>query len=393
MKATRSMSAHFLMLLALAFAVCTVPRLAYAQGRLAASVQPYLDDHTIAGAVMLVANSKGVVATEVAGLADPFANVPMTADRLFNIASMTKTFTATAIMMLQDQGKLSVDDPVSKYIPEFAQQQVSVKADDGTVTRRAPASPLLIRQLLSHMSGFTNAQHWNQSLPIAEQAKVLAAEDMPFDPGAHYEYCNKNFLTAGRIIEVVSGKPYADFIRDYITKPLGMEETTFWPTARQLAKMVKPYRSLDHDPWFSPLGGRGYLFPYDPSASPIAPNPAGSLISCAADLSRFCRMLLNGGTLDGTRILSESAVKQMSARQTPIGPNMPPYGFGMALDGDSFGHGGAWSTDMRVYPKQGLAAIILMQNAGYLKGKDRGLMIKPFDEAVLKTYGKPVGGV
>lgn len=365
---------------------------------LVASIQPFLDDHTIAGAVMLVANKDRVLVEETVGEADPFQHVKMTPDCLFCIASMTKTFTATAVMILQDRGKLSVEDPVSKYLPEFASHQVAVTGADGTVTQRPLASPLLIRHLLSHMSGFTNAARYDERLPLDQQSQFLAAQPLPYDPVTHYEYCNKNFTILGRLIEVVGKKPYADFIRDNITRPLKMPNTTFWPNAEQFPHLVKAYASLDHDPWFRPMT----IFPFDPNGTPIVPNPAGSLVSCAADLSRFCRMLLRGGTLDGKRILSELAVRQMSSTQTDHvldknGEN--GYGFGLStsqfdhkepgvISPGAYGHGGAWSTDMHMYPQQNLIAIILMQNAGYLKGKDRNLMVDPFDQAVLKKYGK-----
>lgn len=371
--------------------------LAQSGGPLAASIQPFMDDHTIAGALLVVADKNGILDEETVGYADPFTKRPMTKDTLFCIASMTKTFTAVAVMMLQDQRKLSVDDPISKYLPEFASEQVGVTAADGTVTLRAPASPMLIRHLLSHMSGFTGKPNSDERSPLDHQSKELAAQALPFDPGTHYEYCNKNFAVLGRLIEVVSGKPYAQFIYDNITVPLGMTDSTFWPNAEQLGRLVKGYGSLDHDPWFTPRD----IFRFDPNGTPMVPWPWGSLVSSAADLTRYCRMFLNGGILDGKRILSESAVRQMTSTQTAhfIDKNGENgYGFGMStarldhnepgvISPGDFGHGGAWSTDMRVFPRQNLIAIILMQNAGYLKGKDRGLMINPFDQAVLKQYG------
>jgi len=366
-------------------------------GPLAPAVQPFLDDHTIAGAVLLVADPDRIIDVEVLGYADPFTRRPMTTDTIFRLASITKTFTAVAVMMLQDQGRLNVDEPIAKYLPEFKDQMVGGAAPDTTVAPRAPTHPLKIRELLAHLSGFTNKAPYNATLPLEQQARMLAAEPLPFNPGTHYEYCNKNFTVLGRLIEVVSGTPYAGFIQKNITEPLGLKDTTFWPTAAQLGRLVKAYGSIDHEPWFTPRE----IFKFDPSAPPMVPQPAASILSTAANLARYGRMLLNGGMLDGRRYLSESAVRQMSSTQTAHlvdknGENGYGLGFSTSrcvsndpavVSPGAFGHGGAWSTDLWIDPQQKRVLIILMQQAGYLPGKDRGMVIQPFRARAYKVFG------
>lgn len=372
-------------------------------GPLASAVQPFMDDHTIAGAVMLVATPDRILDVEVLGYADPFTRRPMTENAVFCQASITKTFTAVAVMMLQDQGKLNLDDPVAKYLPEFKDQMVAVQQPDQTDAQPTTSHPLLIRELLSHMSGFTNASRHDETLALEQQSKNLAAEPLPFDPGTHYEYCNKNFTVLGRLIEVVSGTSYAGFIKTNITDRLGMKDTIFWPTSEQLGRLVKAYGSIDHAPWFTARE----IFRFDPSASPTVPHPAGGILSTAADLARYGQMLLNGGVLDDRRYLSESAVRQMSSTQTghfldKNGEN--GYGFGFStsrfvsedptvVSPGAFGHGGAWSTDLWIDPQRKLVMIILMQQACYLSGKDRGLIIKPFRDRVYKVYAKRPEGL
>ena len=371
-------------------------------GPLALAVQPFMDDHTIAGAVMLVATSDRILDIEVLGYADPFTRQPMTENAVFRLASITKTFTAVSVTMLQDQGKLNVDDPVANYLPEFKAQRVGVDQPDGTVVQQTTSHPLLIRELLSHMSGFTNTPRHDETLALEQQSKNLAAEPLPFDPGTHYEYCNKNFTVLGRLIEVVSGTSYAGFIKTNITDPLGMKDTTFWPTSEQLGRLVEAYGSIDHEPWFTPRD----IFRFDPSSPPTVPHPAGGILSTATDLASYGQMLLNGGVLDGRRYLTESAVRQMSSTQTEHfvdknGEN--GYGFGFSttryvsqdrtvVSPGAFGHGGAWSTDLWIDPQRKLVMIILMQQAGYLPGKDRGLIIKPYRDRVYKVYAnRPEG--
>ena len=167
---------------------------------------------------------------------------------------------------------------------------------------------------------------------------------LDFDPDSKYKYANAGINTAGRIIEVVSGMLYEDFLDQRLFKPLGMKDTTFWPNEEQISRIAKSYKANKDksDIEETPVGQLKY-----PLNDRIGrqPMPAGGLFSTASDIGRFCQMILNGGELDGKRYLSEAAVKQMTSRQTPSGLK-ESYGFGWSANGASFGHGGAYSTNM-----------------------------------------------
>ena len=184
-------------------------------------MRKFVDDHQISGAVTLVQQQGQPVYLASVGMADLEHETPMTADTMFGIMSMTKPITATALMMLVDEGKLSVDDPVEKYIPAFA---------DAKTSSGEPVRGLTIRHLLTHTSGLTGDQGCNDSLEAT--ANELAARPFAFQPGEKWEY-GPSINVCGRIVEIVSGQPYEEFLRERIFEPLGMNDTTFHPTDEQ----------------------------------------------------------------------------------------------------------------------------------------------------------------
>src|SRR3954452_4538196 len=197
-------------------------------------MKSFIDKNEIAGAVTLVADKDGVVHLDAVGQADVAANKPMTPDTIFWIASMTKPITASSILMLQDEGKLSVDDPVARYVPEFA----TLKTPSGK-----PAN-LTLKHLLTHTSGLHEAP-----ADVARNAKMLAdlvpsylAQPTSFEPGSKWAYCQSGINTLGRIIEVASGKSYPEFVQMRFLDPLGMKDTTFYLSTEQLPRLAKSYK-------------------------------------------------------------------------------------------------------------------------------------------------------
>ena len=186
------------------------------------AMQEFIDKQEIAGAVTLIANRDKVVHLGTVGQADIAANKPMRADTMFWIASMTKPITATAVLMLQDEGKLSVDDPVSKYLPELA----DMKTADGKPAR------LTLRHLLTHTSGMAEAtQDESQaSQTLADLIPHYAAKPLAFEPGTKWQYCQSGINSLGRIVEVVSGQSFPEFLQKRLFEPLGMKDTTFYPS-------------------------------------------------------------------------------------------------------------------------------------------------------------------
>lgn len=332
---------------------------------IAAALQPFVDSHSLAGAVTLVADKDRVLSLEAVGYADVAAGKPMKTDALFWIASQSKSITATAFMMLVDEAKVKLDDPVEKYLPEFKGQWVTAERDNDHMLLRKPKHPITVREILSHTSGLPFASAMEQPtldlLPLRIAAKSYAMTPLLFEPGSKSQYSNAGINTAGRIIEVVSGMPYETFLDKRLFEPLGMKDTTFWPNEEQLTRLAKSYKPNEAKTGLqeTPIGQLKYPLS-DRSRQPM---PAGGLFSTASDVGRFCQMVLNGGTFEGKRYLSEDAVKQMTSKQT--GALKENYGLGWATGGGTFGHGGAHSTNMMIDPKRGLITVFMVQHAGF----------------------------
>ena len=347
--------------------VLSVPASAEAPASSAAALQPFVDKHELAGAVALVADKDKVRSVEAVGFADIAGKRAMKPDALFWIASQSKAMTASAVMMLVDEGKIALDDPVEKYLPEFRGQMVVAEKDNDHTLLRKPRHPITIREVLSHMSGlpFKSAieEPTLDGLPLAAAVRSYAMTPLQTEPGTHYQYSNAGINTAARILEVVSGMKYEDFMQRRLFGPLGMKDTTFWPTEKQGQRVAKSYRpdaaksnlvEIRIDQLIYPLTDRVHRFPM----------PAGGLFSTAQDTALFCRMLLNDGELNGRRYLSEAAFKELTKRQTPESVN-DSYGFGLAVGSDWFGHGGAFATNMEIRPAKGLVLIWMVQHSGF----------------------------
>jgi len=328
-----------------------------------AALKPFVENHALAGAVTLVADKDKVLAINAVGYLDVSAKVKMVVDAIFWIASMSKPITAAGLMMLVDEGKVNLDDPIEKYLPEF--KDVMVMEKDKTL--RKPASKITVRQLLTHTSGmpFSTAKERPtlDVLTLAEATKSYAETPLQSDPGTRVSYSNAGINTAGRIIEVVSGMPYEDFMDKRLFIPLGMKDTTFWPNETQLKRLAKAYRPTKDKTDLEEIQINQLKYPLNDRKR--QPMPAGGLFSTAKDVGLFCQMLLNNGEFQGKRYLSESAVKQMQIRQT--GDKVKESrGLGFELRGDTaYGHGGALSTNMHIDTKQGMVTVWLVQHAGF----------------------------
>ena len=352
----------------------------------AAVLQPLVDSHSLAGAVTLVADKDKVLDLDAIGFADVDAKRPMRTDSLFWIASQSKPITATALMILVDEGKVKLDDPVSKYLPEFGDIWVATERDNDHMVLKRPRHPINVREILSHTSGLPFASRVeNPTLdgrPLREAVVSYAMTPLQSEPGAKYQYSNAGINSAGRIIEVVSGMPYEKFLDERLFGPLGMKDTTFWPNAEQLTRIAEAYKPNASKDGLEKTTISQLTYPLDgPNRYPM---PAGGLFSTASDVGRFCRMLLNGGTLDGKRYLSEDAVNQMATKQT--GDEVKDqYGLGWAVGGDGFGHGGALATDMAIDRKRGLVTVYLIQAAGFPGEGGQG--VGRFKNAAMERFG------
>jgi CubicO group peptidase (beta-lactamase class C family) len=201
------------------------------------------------------------------------------------------------------------------------------------------------------------------------------------NPGEKYQYSNAGINTAGRIIEVVSGMPYEEFLDKRLFGPLGMKDTTFWPSEEQLRRLAKSYRPNADKTGLQETPISQLQYPLNDRKR--QPMPAGGLFSTAADVGRFCQMVLGGGVFEGKRILSEEAVSQMTSKQT--GKLKDNYGLGWSTGG-TFGHGGAHATNMTIDPKRGLITVWMIQATGGFPG-DGGKAQGVFQEAARERFG------
>jgi CubicO group peptidase (beta-lactamase class C family) len=356
-----------------------------------------VETHILPGVVTLVADKDRVLGVETVGDADIATKKPMRPDTVFWIASMTKPITGVALMLLVDEGKVNLDDPVAKYLPEFKDQWLAVEQDDTHVLLKRPQHSVTVRNLLTHTSGlphfttledraFVTPERPDGIMPVLPlwlAVRGYAQSSLRFEPGTRWEYCNAGLNTAGRIVEVVSGMPFEEFLQKRLFHPLGMKDTTFSPGKRQLSRLARSYRpNADHT---------GFIETAIPFAEfPLTerrrePFPAGGLFSTAADLARFCQMMLNRGVFHGKRIVSEAAVREMTKSQLL---NVP-YGLGWGAESDgSFGHNGAFGTDMAVYPSRNRIVILLVQHATLQREKiDAGTVRREVTAAVFQQFG------
>ncbi len=370
----------------------------YQPGTIAHALQPFVDGNQISGGVMLVADKNKVLVTECVGYSDRDNKVPMKPNDVFFIASMTKAMTSTCIMMLVDEGKLSLEDPVEKYIPEYHGQMVVVESDENHKLLRKPKAPVTIKQLLTHTSGVLGGNPYLKSLDdksLKERIVANALTPLMFEPGTQFSYGNGGYETAGRIIEIVTGESYWQFMLDRLIKPLGMKDTDFVLKKSQLPRFVKLYTpdekftKMDYTPMAAvmPLTSRNRCA-----------NPAGGLYSTAQDIARYCQMLLNGGQLDGRRYLSEKSVGIMTTTQTGTimngGESEVGYGLGWntsqyfsaehPLSKTLYSHSGAFRTDMCVDPEHGLVMVFMTQRGNLT---DSSAFTRPFWAIAQKYFG------
>jgi CubicO group peptidase (beta-lactamase class C family) len=345
-----------------------------------ARMQAFVDDHEIAGAVTIVGHKDGIVNCEAVGSLSLESQRSMPKDALFRIASMTKPITAIGIMILADERKLSIEDPVEKHLPEFRGQMLVTARSGDTVTLKKPPRPITVRDLLTHTSGLPSRMpdgladlYIKRNHTLAEGVMAFSQRPLDFEPGTKWAYCNPGIDTLGRIIEVVSGQPYEDVLRNRIFEPLGMTDTTFYPSGEQLERASPIYAKKDGK--LVPAANPGIDYP----ANARYPFPAGGLFSTGADLAKLYQMMLERGTLGKTRILSADSVAVMTKLQTGDLPAAftPGMGFGLGwavvhkptgvtdmLSPGSYGHGGAFGTQAWIDPHQDLFVILLIQRGG-----------------------------
>jgi len=361
--------------------------------RIGTAVQRDIDDKRIAGAVTLVVRHGRVAWFKSQGMMDREAAKPMQPDAMFRICSMTKPITSVAVMMLYEEGIFLLDDPVSKYLPEFKNPKVLVKPATGKPYSIPATKEITIRDLLRHTSGM--AYQWNDDLgpmyesagvasgllpydgTIGDSVKHLAGIPLLFNPGDKFEY-SLGVDVLGRLVEVVSGKPLDDFFRTRIFEPLGMKDTYFFPPDNKLDRLATAYtyypdKGLNRFPE-TPIREGSFVYSADyPSHAPKKLFSGGAgLVSTAMDYARFCQMMLDGGKVGNTRLLSRKSVELMTHDQLgKVGPDQG-FGLGFGVDGvkeplselgsvGEFNWGGFFYTEFSIDPKEQMIVIFMAQ--------------------------------
>jgi CubicO group peptidase (beta-lactamase class C family) len=358
-----------------------------------ARMQAFVDQQDVAGAVTVVGRKDAILSLEAVGSQNLEKQEPMRKDSLFRIASMTKPITAIGIMMLVDEGKLSVEDLVEKHLPEFRTQMLVAERNKDAVVLKKPSRPITVRDLLTHTSGLPGGMppgladlYARRHHTLAEGVMAFSQRPLDFEPGSKWAYCNPGIDTLGRIIEVLSGQSYEDFLRKRIFEPLDMTDTTFYPTPAQLERAAQTYDKK---------GGK--LVPVantiiGPPKDARYPIPAGGLYSTGADLAKLYQMMLGRGISGKARILSPESVATMTKVQTGdlktgFTEGMG-FGFGWAvvrtpagvtemLSPGSYGHGGAFGTQGWIDPTRDLFMVLLIQRVG-LPNSDASDMRRAF---------------
>lgn len=357
--------------------------------RVHAVLQRYIDNGEIAGAISLVARNGRIAHFEAQGLSDLATKTPLKLDHIFRLASMTKPVTSIAAMMLHEEGAFTLDDPIARFLPEFKTMMVALpnKANERAAagyTLVPAAREITIRHLLTHTAGLASgtsgttvdaykalAAQRRPTDTMADQVKRLAALPLNFHPGDHWEYGPATDVL-GRLVEVVSGKTLDEFFQQRILGPLGMRDTAFYLPDEKLPRLVTAYQKKD-----------GKL----EKLSPPAPNRryfagGGGLVGTAEDYLRFAQMLLNGGQLDGLRLVSRKTIEAMTVNQIGELPlwqdTYRNYGFGLGFRirrelGQSqtlgsvgeYGWGGAYGTYFWIDPKEKMVGILMIQLMPY----------------------------
>lgn len=363
--------------------------------RISGTVQRSIDDKRIAGAVTLVARRGHVAWFKAQGMADREAGKPMRPDTMFRICSMTKPITSLAVMMLYEEGHFLLEDPVSKYLPEFKNPKVLVKPASGAPYTIPATREITIRDLLRHTSGIT--YHWNNDLgpmykdanvahgllpydgTIEDSTKHLAGLPLLFSPGEKWEY-SLGVDVLGRLVEVVSGKPLDEFFRTRIFEPLGMKDTYFYPPDGKLERLATAYtyyveKGLNRFP-DTPITEGAFTYSADyPTRGPKKLFSGGAgLVSTAADYARFCQMMLDGGKVGNTRLLSRKSVELMTGDQLGKINSGQDFGFGLGFgvngvkaplselgSAGEYNWGGFFYTAFSIDPKEQMIVIFMGQ--------------------------------
>ena len=363
------------------------------------ALQKYVDSGEMPGAIS-VFYKNGVQETACIGYADIDKKRPITLDNHFMQCSQTKGFCGVTIAILVEEGKISLDDPVSKYLPEFKELWVETSNTNGSKTLVKAKNTLTVRMVMNHTGGFPfelpNGQAmggWSRRMPLRSVAATAASQAILFEPGTQVRYSNVGIDIGAAVVERVTGKRWEDFLKERVFLPLGMKDSSFWPTKEQLEKKVEMYTCRKGKPAVWTEHDRSMQRPY--SDDRVFPSAGAGLWTTARDQLKFYKMLMNLGVGEnGARILKEETVKSILAVSTrPQG--LGGYSLGLSApvkDGENewFGHGGAWGTNCMVnwHKKQLKLWVVQLTGGPRPWDKARENAANAFFKATLDTAGE-----
>jgi CubicO group peptidase (beta-lactamase class C family) len=354
--------------------------------RIAPRMKAFADQGQVAGTVTLFAHKGQIAHFEAAGYQDAESRKPMAKDSIFQIMSMTKPMVATAIMMLADEGKVAITDPVEKYLPEFRGQMAIVeRGADGSRKVKKPARPITVRDLMTHTSGMIgnpppglDGLYQKMDRSLADAVLVYSQTPLEFEPGSQWLYSNPGIATLGRIVEVASDQPFEKFMADRLWTPLAMKDTFLFPPEDKKPRIAAVHTVKDGK--LTHAGGTilgGDSLAYRPGAK--YPAPEFGAYSTATDLLAFYEMTRNNGMHQGKRLLSKAAIETMTAIHTGDlhAGHMQGTAFGLAwevvkansgtlnyLSIGTYGHGGAFGTHGWVDRARDAVGVYLVQGSG-----------------------------
>lgn len=324
------------------------------------ALQPWVDSGQLSGAIS-VFYKDGVQEVCCAGYADVAAKRPISMDNSYMQCSQTKGFCGVTVAKLIEEGRLELDDPVSKYLPEFAELWVLDGEKDGIRTLHKAQNVLTVRMVMNHTGGFpfeisakrydVRGGGWTGGAPIRQVASIAAESPLMFEPGTREMYSNTGIDIGAAIVEVITGMKWEDYLKQEVLDPLGMTATWFWPTDEQIANKIELYEFKENAPAQWCEEKEWQQRPYNDSH--VFASAGAGLWTTANDQLKFYKMLMNLGMGDnGVRILEEDTVKNLLARSTRPA-HLGGYSLGLSTDVEDtekswFGHGGAWATNCYV---------------------------------------------
>jgi len=327
------------------------------------ALAPFVANGQLPGAIS-VFYKDGVQETCCIGYADVAAKRPITMNDVYMQCSQTKGFCGVTIAKLVEEGKITLDDPVSKYLPEFGTLWVKTSETNGVRTLTKAKNVLTVRMVLNHTGGFPfeipakqgniRGGGWSGGAPLRQTAAIAAACPLLFEPGTKVQYSNTGIDIGAAVVEIVTGKHWEDYLKETVLDPLGMKDSGFWPTDEQLKHQVEAYNCQKDKPATYNREFSMQQRPYNDRSRIFASAGAG-LWTTASDQLKFYKMLMNLGVGEnGVRILKEDTVKRILATSTrPATLGDPNYSLGLNApikDNEDawFGHGGAWGTNCMV---------------------------------------------